>query len=1209
GHVDFYQSWTNSTTASPEQLAFGINYPGLILCKLYAIFLLSGLRWKGSDWKILLVPNLFGNFRTPRNWNNYVSFRRYEDFTTIDWIQDSILERNRRLRTSRDIQTSLRDSQGRINSPWAKAQMKKIIASGQSWFVVGLVGICIGLNAALISIVTEWLSDLKMGYCVDGWWLNQQFCCWEIDGEEESACASWRSWSAYSPGRYLVYVLLAMLFSLISAHLVDSFAKYAAGSGISEIKCIIAGFVMKGYLGLSTLIIKSLTLPLVIASGLNVGKEGPSVHVACCVGNVVARMFSRFSRSESKMREILTAASAAGVAVAFGSPIGGVMFSIEEMSHNFSIKTMWRSFFCALAATVTLSAMNPFRTGKLVLFQVTYDRDWHFFEIIFFIIIGIFGGLYGALVIKFNLQVAAFRKKHLVGYGVEEAVFLATITAIVSYFNRFLRIDMSESLGILFKECEGGGDYDNLCQSWAQWPMANSLFLATLVRIVLVIISYGCKVPAGIFVPSMAIGATFGRMIGIIVKAMYTAHPTSSFFSSCRPDIPCITPGTYALLGAAAALSGIMRITVTVVVIMFELTGALTYILPTMIVILVTKAVGDCFIGHGIADEMIRFNGYPYLERDDHAFNIPVSQVMQKELYTMPVTGMTLHEVEEKLEHTSVRGFPVVSTDSQKILIGYIGRTELRYVIGKARRTREIHPSTLCSFEPPSADESQSYHVTTDTDVARELAGVEEDDHAGITPLAPSADTMRFGSWVNQTPLCVAPQLPLEIVVDLFNRMGPRVILVEYQGSLAGLITIKDVLRFAVSNEHAHAGRSVWDNQGELDALLEEAWLWAGDLWRRILAMNSKHSLTTMLLYSDLLVMISEYLREDPGSLSRLCLTCRYVHAAVIEVLYQRVVLHRARAIEIFCTTILEGRPGLRLIPWYLWVGPAQYGRHPEIVYLVSRLRRTLNLLPKLQVLTFTATAKSFGNVYSGLLECPFKLRTLAAPYHTNLSLVQFLQSQPSVETLRLHDLDTEPPRALSIVQHINDLSAQGDFLPHLKFLSADPRVLSALVAGRPISHVEISVGSWLSGEPQALRGLIEALTRTSVPLVSLKHNLRNIRIHLWGTKFLNQLKTTCIKSTLNSLHVTLPVIMRPVLERASSAIGPMGAHISRTFGSQLDGFTTLNNFELSLDGITFSDSSLEEIIAVLGDMSELRTWRSYCETLERVTLYGVTLQ
>lgn len=130
-------------------------------------------------------------------------------------------------------------------------------------------------------------------------------------------------------------------------------------------------------------------------------------------------------------------------------------------------------------------------------------------------------GLYGAFVVKYNLQVASFRRKHLAGHGISEAVTLATITAVVGYLNKFLRIDMTESLAILFKECEGGGDYDNLCQTWAQWRNVNTLLLATVVRTGLVILSYGCKVPAGIFVPSMAIGATFGRMIGIISKAMH----------------------------------------------------------------------------------------------------------------------------------------------------------------------------------------------------------------------------------------------------------------------------------------------------------------------------------------------------------------------------------------------------------------------------------------------------------------------------------------------------------------------------------------------------------------------------------------------------------------------------------------------------------------------------------------------------------------
>lgn len=120
-------------------------------------------------------------------------------------------------------------------------------------------------------------------------------------------------------------------------------------------------------------------------------------------------------------------------------------------------------------------------------------------------------------------------------------------------------------------------------RTWAQWRMVNSLLLATVLRTCLVIISYGCKVPAGIFVPSMAVGATFGRMVGILVKALYRAHPDWSMFAACDPEKPCITPGTYAFLGAAAGLAGITRITVTVVVIMFELTGALTYILPTMV--------------------------------------------------------------------------------------------------------------------------------------------------------------------------------------------------------------------------------------------------------------------------------------------------------------------------------------------------------------------------------------------------------------------------------------------------------------------------------------------------------------------------------------------------------------------------------------------------------------------------------------------------
>ncbi|EMD33680.1 hypothetical protein CERSUDRAFT_67832 [Gelatoporia subvermispora B] len=770
--------------------------------------------------------------------------RRYEDFTTIDWIQDSIIERNRRLRTARANQATHRGPNGELTLRWVWSRLRKIADAGQTWFVVSLVGMCIGVNAALISIITPWLSDIKLGYCADGWWLNRQFCCWEIEGGD-NACDSWHPWSDVGAASWVVYVLFASTFAFVAAHLVRTLAAYAAGSGISEIKCILAGFIMKGYLGFWTFVIKSLTLPLVIASGLSVGKEGPSVHVACCIGNLVAGLFSKFSRSHGKMREILTASSAAGVAVAFGSPIGGVMFSIEEMSSIFNIKTMWRSFFCALMATFTLALMNPYRSGKLVLFQVTYDRDWHFFEIIFFIILGIFGGLYGAFMVKFNLKVAAFRKKYLAKYPVAEAVTLATFTAMVGWFNRFMRIDMTESMSILFRECESGGDYDNLCQTSVQWPMANSLLLATLVRIALVTVSYGCKVPAGIFVPSMAIGATFGRMVGIMVKALYSAHPTSGIFSVCPPDGPCITPGTYAFLGAAAALSGVMRLTVTVVVIMFELTGALTYILPTMIVLLVTKAVGDFLGTNGIADEMIRFNGYPFLEKDDHAYNVSVSSVMKRDLRTLPVSGLTVKDIalgtEQYMANTGVKGFPIISNDGKNTLMGYIERTELQYVLGrrfrricsgfltmvtkgittdKARIMQDISQATPCSFASDAEDHAE---VEFSGIVTGPGVGIDEDISLEIIETTARPDVLKLWPWVNQTPLTVSPQLPLEVVMQLFKRLGPRVILVEDRGMLVGLVTVKDVLHFT-HTEHASA-HSSW-NERRFDDAVEEAWSW-----------------------------------------------------------------------------------------------------------------------------------------------------------------------------------------------------------------------------------------------------------------------------------------------------------------------------------------------------------------------------------------------
>ncbi|KAG5934691.1 hypothetical protein E4U53_000625 [Claviceps sorghi] len=734
--------------------------------------------------------------------------KRYEDFTTIDWVQDASREQARR-KTRQQQEAGLfeRGQNGWRYRLWASYD------AAQGWIVVTIIGAAIGLNAAFLNIITEWLSDIKLGYCTTAFYLNEKFCCWG----EDNGCPNWHRWTGFEPLNYLLYLLSATFFAFISASLVKHFAPYAAGSGISEIKCIIAGFVMKGFLGFWTLVIKSVCLPLAIASGLSVGKEGPSVHYAVCTGNVISRLFTKYRNNASKTREILSACAAAGVAVAFGSPIGGVLFSLEEMSNHFPLKTMWRSYFCALVATAVLAAMNPFRTGQLVMFQVRYDRDWHFFEIFFYMAIGVFGGLYGAFVMKWNLRAQAFRKKYLTKYAILEATLLAAGTALVCYPNAFLSIDMTESMEILFLECEGAEDYHGLCETDKLFWNVVSLSMATVLRILLVIISYGCKVPAGIFVPSMAIGASFGRTVGIIVQAIHEANPGSIFFSACKPDEPCITPGTYAFLGAAAALSGIMHLTVSVVVIMFELTGALTYILPTMIVVGVTKAVSEFFGKGGIADRMIWFNGFPFLDhKEEHNFGVPVSQVMRTSVVSLPVNGLTLAEVERLLSEDKYQGFPIVQDTSTRILVGYIGRTELRYAVDRLRRERPLNPNARCVFAPPPPPSPTSHVPIAPTAVT-------------INTDSMTSTSLDFSRYIDATPVTAHPRLPLETVMELFRKIGPRVILIEYHGKLTGLVTVKDCLKYQFKVEAAENPKDdhrIREGQEQLWAVLRKAGNW-----------------------------------------------------------------------------------------------------------------------------------------------------------------------------------------------------------------------------------------------------------------------------------------------------------------------------------------------------------------------------------------------
>jgi H+/Cl- antiporter ClcA len=312
----------------------------------------------------------------------------YADFSTIDWARDTVRESRRQKSLRHDAKSS----------PWGLAQ--KVFDDAQGWIVMCLVGIAAGFAAGCIDIGASWLQDIKEGICPKAFWLNRLHCCWAEDMTGRDDCENWYRWSEFSPNataaggyaaNYFVFIIFATIFAWLAAVLVRRLAPYATGSGIPEVKTILSGFIIRGYFGWWTLVVKSVGLILSVSSGLNLGKEGPLVHVACCCGNVLSRLFPKYRHNEAKKREVLSAAAAAGVSVAFGAPVGGVLFSLEEVSYYFPHRVMWRAFFCALVAAAMLGTMNPFISGRLVKFYVSYDNPWHWFELFPFIFLGALG--------------------------------------------------------------------------------------------------------------------------------------------------------------------------------------------------------------------------------------------------------------------------------------------------------------------------------------------------------------------------------------------------------------------------------------------------------------------------------------------------------------------------------------------------------------------------------------------------------------------------------------------------------------------------------------------------------------------------------------------------------------------------------------------------------------------------------------------------
>ncbi|KAL9656395.1 hypothetical protein ABK040_005161 [Willaertia magna] len=704
----------------------------------------------------------------------------------------------------------------------------QIFYSLEGWILSFLVGLLTGVVGAFIDAGSEWFGDFREGICVNWFYTSKQNCC--VDTLEGVKCAHWKLWSEIFhissfnfAGSFIFnffsYTVLSIVLAISCAWLIRELAPAAAGSGIPELKTILGGFIIKDFLNFITLPVKTIGLILSVGSGLVVGKEGPMVHIAACCGNLVSKIFPRFSRNEANKREILSVSSAVGVAVAFLAPIGGVLFSLEEVSSYFPPRTLFRSFFASIIGVLVVQMIHPKLSGRIILWNVSSFGTWKWFEILPFVFLGIVGGILGALFTKLNiLYNSKIRRRYFKNYPILETFIIVTITSLFCYWNEVTREPMNELLPSFFGNACHSNTVSNIMdidmKEYCYWNNSMAmfkLFYALIIKFLFFSITVGLKVPCGILIPSLMIGSIYGQLVGTFMKFVQTKYSHSLYFAECFSggEASCITVGIYAFVGAASLLSGVTRAIVSVSVIMMEITGSV-FVVPVMISVIIAKWVSESLSKKGVYELTMEMNKYPYLvEENTRFYETNVSSVMTSGKLFVLHDGVTVGDVKKNLLHLisddsnvdmnslerstsgdvdinkyglgpwEIYGYPIIDNLNDRRILGFISREDLQQLI--LENNTDLTDDTFLSF-----------NINNNQELTSQSSLVIEGEDGRYLDCTKAMDI---------SPVLVAEQMLVGRLYDMFRALGMRYCLVVRKGSLVGIITKKDLVRWFSEQE------------------------------------------------------------------------------------------------------------------------------------------------------------------------------------------------------------------------------------------------------------------------------------------------------------------------------------------------------------------------------------------------------------------------
>jgi len=477
-------------------------------------------------------------------------------------------------------------------------------------------------------------------------------------------------------------ILVPALGSLGTGYLLWRYFPFARGSGIPQTKYAL--FIHDGRIRFRTVFGKFFCCSASLASGIALGREGPSVQIGAGIASVIARNLGL--RTE-QVKALVSAAGAAALAAAFNTPIAAILFTLEEIMGDLHATVLGSAVLSSATSWMVLHLV----LGDEPLFHVPVYKLAHPSEFAVYAVLGVVGGLGSVCFVKLLLAIRArFLRLPAWSVWMQPAVGGLAV-GLMGYF-------APDVLGVGYEHVEKVLNGDIVLQMVA---------LLAVLKIVATAVCYGTGNAGGIFGPSLFMGAMMGASVDGVAHALFPAYTAG--------------PGAYALVGMGTAFAGIVRTPMTSVIMVFEMTRDYTIIVPLMISNMIAFFISYKFQKEPIYEALAHQDGVhlpaPH-SREDSA-QLEVRQAMRAAPFVL-APDQRVRPALDQVEDGALDAWPVAGPEG---LWGMIRTSDLQQAASRAN----VRVSEIMRQGPPtghpSAEDFPHVHPDHGLNVALERMG------------------------------------------------------------------------------------------------------------------------------------------------------------------------------------------------------------------------------------------------------------------------------------------------------------------------------------------------------------------------------------------------------------------------------------------------------------------------------------------------------